>query len=192
MPSRSLKTWQADGRRALDEIEAAHRAVGAAGRGRRYAMQQINQAYVVLLSSWFQAYCRDLHTECVDHLILCLEPPGVKGFVRRRLTDGRKLDSGNPNPGNLGSDFGRLGVEFWAEILAHDPAAKVRQEVLGALNSWRNAIAHQDFSSPSLLGRNQVQIREIRRWRRVCGALAVDFERVMYDHLLTVTGTRPW
>jgi hypothetical protein len=192
MPSRSRQTWRADARRALDEIEAVHRAVGGSGRGRQFAVQQINQAYVVLLSSWFQAYCRDLHTECVDHLMQFVAPARASGFLRRRLMEGRKLDAGNPNPGNVGSDFGRLGVEFWAEIHGHDPAAKARQETLGVLNRWRNAIAHQDFSNPLLLGRSQVKLTEVRRWRSTCNALAVDFERVMYDHLLTVTGTRPW
>jgi hypothetical protein len=192
MPSRSRRTWKADARRALDELEAVHRSFGGSGRGRRLAVQQINQAYVVLLSSWFQAYCRDLHTECIDHLIQFVEPAAARGFLRRRLMDGRKLDSGNPNPGNLGSDFGRLGVEFWAEIHVHDSAARARQDTLDVLNRWRNAIAHQDFSHPFLVGASQVQLTEIRRWRRVCNALAMDFERVMYDHLVTVTGTRPW
>ena len=56
-------------RRALDEIEAAHASVGGTGPGRRYATQQINQAYAVLLASQFQGYCRDLHTESVAHLM---------------------------------------------------------------------------------------------------------------------------
>jgi hypothetical protein len=192
MPSRSRRTWKADARRALNELEAVRRSIGGSGHGRRLAIQQINQAYVVLLSSWFQAYCRDLHTECIDHLIQFVEPVAAKGFLRRRLMDGRRLDSGNPNPGNLGSDFGRLGVEFWPEIQVHDSAARARQDALDSLNRWRNAIAHQDFSHPLLVGAQQVQLTEIRRWRRVCNALAMDFERVMYDHLVTVTGTRPW
>lgn len=73
MPSRSLRMWQASARKALDEIASAHHAMRGVGRGRRYAAQQINQAYVVI------------------------------------LTQGRKLDVGNPSPANIGSDFGRFG-----------------------------------------------------------------------------------
>ena len=29
---------------------------------------------------------------------------------------GRKLDHGNPNAGNLGADFGRLGLPFWSAV----------------------------------------------------------------------------
>lgn len=53
---------------ALGEIAAAHTAVGGQGSGRRYATQEINHAYAVLLSSQFQRFCRDLHTEAAAHV----------------------------------------------------------------------------------------------------------------------------
>jgi hypothetical protein len=82
----------------LDEIEAAHRAVGGSGRGRRYATQQINQAYAVMLSSQFQRFCRDLQSEAVDELAKRIALPDVAEIFRLQLTTGRKLDSGrNPN-----------------------------------------------------------------------------------------------
>lgn len=146
----------------------------------------------MLLSSWFQAFCRDLHTECIEHLITTIPQPAVRMIVRQRMMEGRKLETGNPNPGNLGADFGRLGVELWPEVITRDQQAKQRQDALGELNRWRNAVAHQDFSSALLQGRKQVRLTEVRGWRKVCESLAVDFERVMYDHLLGATGTRPW
>jgi len=119
MPSGSLIKWQADRVSQLDEMENAHRQVGGASRGRRYATQQINQAYAVLLSSQFQGYCRDLHSECVDHLVSKIEVPGVRPADLRTMLNveflsKRKLDSGNPNPGNIGEDFNRLGWIFGA------------------------------------------------------------------------------
>lgn len=33
----------------------------------------------------------------------------------------RKLDQGNPGPGNLGSDFGIFGASFWPEVQRLDP-----------------------------------------------------------------------
>lgn len=89
---RSLLTWQVDARRALDEIEAAHRAVGGTGRGRRFAVQQINQAYVVLLSSHFQRFCRALHTECVEHLIGAPQYAAIRLIMYSSLVEGRKLN----------------------------------------------------------------------------------------------------
>lgn len=192
MHSRSLRTWQVDGRRALDEIESAHRAVRGTGRDRRFAAQQINQAYVLLLSSWFQAFCRDLHTECIEHLVRNLQPSAVQGFVRRRFMEGRKLDTGNPNAGNIGSDFDRFGIKFWPVLGVRSRHTEPRRLRLTAMNRWRNAVAHQDFTSSDLGTRRHLRLTEIRLWRTACNTLAVDFERAMHDYLKDVTGTDPW
>ncbi|HQU43183.1 MAG TPA: hypothetical protein PK867_10240, partial [Pirellulales bacterium] len=82
---------------ALDELEAAHRSVGGTGRGRRYATQQINQAYAALLSSQFQGFCRDLHRECADYLVQSLTGVLARAFGAL-LGENRKLDRGNPTP----------------------------------------------------------------------------------------------
>ncbi|HLM68392.1 MAG TPA: hypothetical protein VK358_12725 [Longimicrobium sp.] len=191
MPSRSLTTWHADARRALDEIEAAHRAVGRTGRGSRYAAQQINQAYVLLLSSWFQRFCRDLHTQCVDHLVGGT-PVAIQMIVRSQFITGRKLDSGNPNPGNIGSDFDRLGIPFWPTVRSLRGNVGGHQQALISMNRWRNAVAHQDFSHPDLKGAHRLRLADVRGWRSACDRLAMDFEAVMYDYLSYITGSVPW
>lgn len=192
MPSRSLRTWQVDASRALDEIEAAHRAVGGSGRGRRYAVQQINQAYVVLLSSHFQRFCRALHTECVEHLIAAPQYAAIRLIVYNSLVDGRKLNWGNANAGNIGSDYARLGLDIWSLVHAASPRAQQRQSKLEQLNLWRNAVAHYDFTKPRLGGRTELTLSEVREWRRACNALALDFDRVARAYLISVTGQAPW
>jgi hypothetical protein len=162
------------------------------GAGCRYAAQQVNQAYVLLLSAQFQRFCRDLHTECVDHLASGLGPATIRTIFRRQLRLGRKLDTGNPNPGNIGSDFDRFEMSFWPAVLALDPQNRMRQSLLVTMNQWRNAVAHQDFSRAELGGRNQLTLAEVRRWRSACERLVVDFERVMHHYLSTITGTAPW
>src|SRR5437763_6783257 len=104
MPSRSLHAWRTTRTAALDEVENAHRLVGGTGPGRRYATQQINQAYAVLLSSQFQGFCRDLHSECVDLLVAVIANASMQAMSGRNMQHGRKLDTGNPNPGNIGAD----------------------------------------------------------------------------------------
>src|SRR5438552_3149352 len=101
MPSRSYQHRVTVGASALDEIEAAHRAVGGAGPGRRTATQQINYAYAMLLSAQFQRFCRDLHSECVDILASAAGSPTVQQLFRTDLLLHRRLDRGNPNPGNV-------------------------------------------------------------------------------------------
>jgi hypothetical protein len=192
MPSRSLILWQIRGRRQLDEIEAAHAAVGGVGPGRRSATQQINQAFAVLLSSQFQRFCRDLHSEAADYLTVSINPQQLRYVLRSQLVENRKLDTGNPNPGNLGSDFGRLGISFWASVLAQDPRNSARRARLENLNRWRNAIAHQDFDPVTLGGRTELRISEVRRWRKACEALAEQFDTAIATYLATISGIRAW
>lgn len=192
MPSRSLRKWQMTAGRALNEMEAARLTVRGSGRGRRIAMQQMNQAYVVLLLSQFQLFCRELHEECVEYLVGQLAVQPYHGILNMRFMEGRKLDSGNPNPGNIGSDFGRLGVKVWVELRQLGTRGQMHHRELEMLNHWRNAIAHQDFRNPELRGRTTLQRTQLRRWRSACNRLAVDMDKVMHAYLSSLTGTPPW
>lgn len=180
--------WNEGASASLDEIEAAHQAVGGDGRGRRYATLQINHAYAVLLSSQFQGFCRDLHSEAADFVAANTQPPTVSAVLRLALTQGRKLDHGNPNPGNLGSDFARLGMEFWKQVGAIDGRKEARHKHLEALNTWRNAIAHQDWKR---VGPN-LQLGAVRSFRAACNGLARSFDRAVGDHLRGMVGSSPW
>ncbi|HEU0014369.1 MAG TPA: hypothetical protein VFQ45_11830 [Longimicrobium sp.] len=191
MPSLALQTWQTESAAVLDELEAAHVAVGTGTRGRRFATRPINQAYTLLLASQFQRFCRDLHNECVERLIAAVQP-ALLPIVRARFVEGRKLDVGNANPGNIGSDFSRLGMRFWPSIIAADRRTPDRQKKLDALIRWRNAVAHQNFSAPEIGGRTFVTLGENRAWRAACNSLAVDFDRALRAYLTQVTEAAPW
>ncbi len=193
MASISLNHWQTRRLTELDELEAAHAAVGGVGPGRRYATQQINQAYTMLLSSQFQGFCRDLHSEAVDHICAQGAAPNVRfDVLRKRLTTGRKLETGNPNPGNLGSDFGYFDFELWKTLEIYDQANAARNKTLEKLNAWRNAIAHQDFTSDKLDKRRTVTLAMVRAWRKTCDELAVDLDAVVGARVGIIVGAAPW
>src|ERR1043165_9047383 len=97
MPSLALQQWRSDRLAALDEIERVHRSLGSSGPGRRSAMQQLNQAYALLLSSQFQGFCRDLHSECARAVAFILPSGDLQRLMDDGLALGRKLDTGNPN-----------------------------------------------------------------------------------------------
>jgi hypothetical protein len=193
MPSLALQDWSGRRAAALDEIEHAHRSVGGTGPGRRYLTQQINQAYAMLLSSEFQGFCRDLHEDCVDPLVAAIVSPALLAIYRGNLLFGRKLDTGNPNPGSIGSDFNRFGISFWPLVDADHPRNPQRRQALEELNRWRNAIAHSAFT-PDMCrgGRPSLQLAEVQDWRRACDGLARSFDNVMHAHLLATTGVAPW
>jgi hypothetical protein len=146
----------------------------------------------MLLSSQFQRFCRDLHSEAAEHLSGAVGSVVLRVIFRAQLTLGRKLDVGNPNPGNLGSDFERLGLNFWPSILARGDRNRRRRDQLEFLNRWRNAVAHQDFTTVARVGRASLGLEDVRRWRAACNALAVEFDRVVASYLATILGVAPW
>lgn len=193
MPSTAYRHWTTTRAGALNEIARAHVAVGGSGPGRRYATQQINQAYAVLLASQFQGFCRDLHSECVGHLVAVITShPTLRRLVREEFSRGRQLDRGNAQPSSLGADFGRLGIAFWPGLDAYDVHGGARRAQLEQLNEWRNAIAHQDFDPARLGGSTTLQLIQVRRWRAACNGLARGFDEVLRRHLHNQTGFMPW
>jgi hypothetical protein len=191
MPSRSYQRWRTIQKGDLDKIEHAHTAVGMTGHGRWYATQQANQAYVVLLASHFQRFCRDLHTESVDALVSLTTPPYLQPIVQANLLWGRKLGHGNANFGNIRDDFDRILIDFRTEVDRYDPPPDRRlRGKLIELNNWRNAIAHQDFAKFG--GSTRLRLAQVRQWRGACGRLARVFDKVIHDYLRTLTGVSPW
>ncbi len=192
MPSDSLRSWQTTRAAEVDEVEQAHHTVGGTDPGRRYATQQINRAYAMLLSSHFQGFCRDLHSECADHVIKAVGAPTLSNTLRAQFNWGRLLDKGNPNPGNIGADFNRFGIRFWDLVYARSTLNERRRVLLGDLNEWRNAIAHQDFDPARLGGRTNLHLGDVQGWRRALNRLALDFDEVMRAHLQADLGASPW
>jgi hypothetical protein len=90
MPSTAINWWRTNGVAALDQIAAAHLAVGGPNPGRRYATGQINNAYTVLIAAQFQRFCRDLHSQSAD-FFAAITPVAVRSIILVRMTEGRAL-----------------------------------------------------------------------------------------------------
>ena len=145
-----------------------------------------------MVSSHFQGFCRDLHSEGIDFLARHAGTPMLSSALRYSLSVGRLLDRGNANPANLRSDFNRFGGDFWAAMDLADARTVARRGLLESLNLWRNAIAHQDFAPARLGGRTSLALTDARRWRRACNGLAVTSDVVMRDQLRALVGVAPW
>lgn len=194
MSSKSLDRWRSDRSAALDELEAAHRSVGGTKRGRRFATQQINQAYAVLLSSQFQGFCRDLHTECAELFVQTVPAGLLRTSLQSALVRNRRLDRGNPTRSSLNDDYNQFGLAFFDEVRALDSRNESRLRLIEELNAWRNAIAHQNFEK---LGGAQgasvvLRLNQVRRWRAGCDRLAMAFDDVLRSHLAQINGVAPW
>jgi hypothetical protein len=140
----------------------------------------------MLLSSHFQGFCRDLHSESVDAILRSVTPVRLRLTLRRELFLARKLDRGNPNPGNIGSDFSRLGVLIWPELHAGDIRNSARHMRLETLCEWRNAIVHQDFKAE--FDPEALRLSLVRSWRGTCNGLARSLDRVVGRYLANLGG----
>lgn len=192
MPSTAYGEWCSARSDDLNEMARTHAAVGGTQRGRRFATQQLNRAYAILLASQFQGFCRDLHSECVDHPVSSLTPHALQPIVRAEFTLNRQLDKGNAQPGSIGSDFGRLGVDFWTQVNSHDPRSLGRKTQLDQLNIWRNAIVHQNLDPAKLGGTTTLRLEQVQGWRRACKQLAKTFDEVMRWYVQSLIGVSPW
>src|SRR5207248_10698691 len=110
--------------------------------------------------------------------------------VRDNLLWKRNLDRGNAHFDNIKEDFSRLRIDFKKEVDPYDPQPRPLRLKLQELNEWRNAIAHQDFHKFS--GSTQLQLTQVRQWRRACKKLAQVFDTVMHRYLQNLTGISPW
>ncbi len=191
MPSVSYRHWRTVRRAALNLVQSAHTTVHGTGAGRREATRQINHRYAVLLAAEFQGYCRELHTEAV-RLFTATLPAMQRSIVADEFTFSRQLDRGNATSGSIGSDFGRLGVNWWRAVDAADADGPDLRRALDSLNAWWNAIAHNDFVAGRLGGTIRLKLSMVRNWRRACNQLARAFDHVLADHLHIYTGLRPW
>lgn len=191
MPSRSLVIWRTTRSMALAEIRRAHQSVGGTGPGRRFATQQINQAYAVLLCGQFQGFCRDLHSECAGYFVQRVPAGLLRTAIQGVIAASRSLDRGNPSPDNIVQDFSRFGLAFRDELRNIDPRNERRLDRLRELLQWRNAIAHQDFD-PTKLGSTTLRLQRVIEWQQSCNQLAASFDEVMKSHLYAANDAAPW
>ncbi len=194
MPRQSLAlaAWNTDAWDAFKELREAHRAIGGPGAGRRTGTQQLNYAYVLLLSARFQAYCRDLHTEVFAHIRRGVPAP-LRPIVYSAATRNRALDRGNPTPGNIGGDFNRLDFRFWDAMRAADKRNANRQAKLERLCEWRNAIAHHEIANRrDELNPSRITLDVCRDWQSALNGLVRTTDKVVADQTEALTGARPW
>jgi hypothetical protein len=196
MCSKALRRWQGPNADELDRLEQAHQTLGGSAPGRRWRLQHLNDAYIVLLAAYFQSFCRDLHSEAASAMARAVQPAGVRDALLAAMQANRRLDRGNASAENIGQDFARFGMTFWAQVDEHDTRNKARRARFDQLLIWRNAIAHQDFQfsqqQRGKLGATNRSLAWIKRWRANCDLLAMAFDAVLGQQLRTLSGESPW
>ncbi|MCB9584568.1 MAG: hypothetical protein H6718_04190 [Polyangiaceae bacterium] len=90
------------------------------------------------------------------------------------------------------TDFERIGLApFMKTMKAHDKRNAARFEKLRTLMTWRNAIAHQDWTKVPNQDPN-LPLLQVKKWRSACNGLATSMDEVLREYLTQVVGVSPW
>ncbi len=199
MASEALIQWHGKRAEHIDELLSVHVRVVGAGRGRHSATTQLNLAVLLRLAAEFQGFCRDLHDLASDEFASRVGGPNARlqQLVASQLTRGRKLNGGNANPGNIGSDYARLGLDLWPELAKRRPRrAPAWNRSLSAMNEARNGVAHDDQAALARVakaGYHLSALSTIKNFRRDAAQVAVLMDDVVAEHLpLLFGGDKPW
>ena len=181
----------------LDRLVSTHATITKGKPGRQWETEHMNFALLTRLAAEFQGYCRDLHDGAIDHIVANLTPSGGSGLLlvtRSAFITGRSLDKGNPNWGNLCSDFKRIGLTLADSLeTAYPRSYNDWITSVGRLMEARNAIAHGN--EKEILACRQTQpltLRTFRQWRGRLMRLAVSVDGLVGAHLNSLTGVKAW
>jgi hypothetical protein len=191
VPSFAHTVWTTTRLRKLDRIDGLRRRIGRGQRRRKQLTEQLAHTYVVLLSSHFQGFTRDLHDECASFLAQQVSPP-MHNLFRSALVVGREIDWGNATVGSVSKSFSRFDLAFKTEIMVEDARCSGWLADYELLLKWRNAIAHEDFDPVKLGKVSTLTMRQVQVWRQACCGIADSLDKAMHRQLKQSTNVAPW
>lgn len=119
-----------------------------------------------------------------------------RGLIRTLLTQGRKLDAGNPRSSALGADFGRLGFSLIDQLRATSPVTAAQVETLDRIADFRNAVSHGNeyrVAAHEASGKIKSTLKSYVEHRKELEALATTMDTVVADQLAALLKTAtPW
>lgn len=158
----------------VDQLMAAHAAVGGAEPGRRFDVEGLNRAAVLMLSAHLEGYLEDVMAEALDALNEQLNPkPLTRGFH-------------NPRPDYIDKLFAFIGMDKPSRSISWQRASNQSVRVnLEKLVQTRNRIAH---------GATGVRVykNEVTSLRKYVEGFAQRFDGLVRNQVHTLTGAHPW
>lgn len=173
MPSDALRALNSR-LRDVDQLMAAHATVGGLDPGRRYDVEGLNRAAVLMLCGHLEGYVEDVMREAL-------------GKVDQRI-DAKPLLSGfhNPWPDRIDDLFVFIGMSKPCRAISWQKAGnKAVRDNLEQLVATRNRIAH---------GTTGVTVHkgDVTRYRGYVEGFAARFDALVRAQLRTLIGSQPW
>lgn len=160
--------------RDVDQLMAAHETVGGLEPGRRYDVEGLNRAAVLMLSAHFEGYVEDVMREALTALHVRIDPTPLVGPFH------------NPWPDRIDDLFAFIGMSKPSRSVSWQRASNASvRENLEKLVRTRNQIAH---------GATGVSVRkvDVTRYRKYVEGFATRFDRLVRTQVRALTGSYPW
>jgi hypothetical protein len=152
----------------------AHGAVGGPARGRRYEVEGINRAAVLMLCAHFEGYLEDVMAEALAAVNASLAASVVTGGFH------------NPWPDRIDDLFAFVGMKNPSKTISWQKAGNgAVKSNLNNLVRTRNKIAH---------GTTGVVVykSDVTRFRRYVEGFAKRFDTKLRTQIRSISGTNPW
>jgi hypothetical protein len=173
MPSNALKALT-NRPRDVDQLMDAHTAVAGSTPGRKYDVEGLNRAAVLMLCSHFEGYLEDIMEEALKGVNPQLNAAALTGGFH------------NPWPDRIDELFSFLGMQKPSKSISWRKAGNsVVRKSLEKLVRTRNKLAH---------GTTGVKVKksEVRSMRRYVEGFAREFDGHVRAQVHSLTGNYPW
>jgi RiboL-PSP-HEPN len=93
MPTKSRDSFEANCK-DVERLMEIHGELTGEGPGRKYGVEVLNKSAIVLMCAIWEAYCEDLATEAVEHLVThAKEPAALPKGLRKQIAQELEADS---------------------------------------------------------------------------------------------------
>jgi hypothetical protein len=173
MPSKAWESFYQNAR-DIERLLELHQEKGGPSPGRRRGLEVLNKSAIVLITSFWEAYCEDIATEGLEHIVqhggsADSLPKGIKQIIAKEL----KAD---PNDLSIWS----LSGEGWKQIL------KTRLENLRDQRNKRlNTPRTQNIDDLFLQALGLSSISSSWKWAK---KMTIDRARKKLDKYVTLRG----
>ena len=204
-PSIPLTRWLTVRRADIDTLAKAHAYIGEVdGPGRPLSTgRPVGRAYVLHVVAEFQGFVRDLHDLAAQRLVELAGPktPFVS-LLSEAATANRSIDRGNADLRSIRLDFRRVGLVNVVSKIGSvnrqwSPSATRKrgdQANYGDLIELRNALAHGNQNQVDALRAKGSSDTVSWARQRLPGLdrTARALDKVVWDHLHSISGEEPW
>ena len=85
MPSNARRAFESNSK-DVEKLLDIHAQLTGTGRGRRYEVEVLNKSAVVLITSFWEAYCEDIAAEALAHMVAnCASPDSLPAELRKNV-----------------------------------------------------------------------------------------------------------